>query len=299
MRLLNYVKKLEKFGKIWYNIVNVLCKRRFFMNYFNDTNKQPQYMNRAERRKNKIKTEKMPECKYTREELRAFFEKELNELRKETCSEAIKRERYQRLRKLVEEYEKQNGKSSVKSESRNLENSQDERVKAYVRQKEGLASNPVYQNLHSSNTKSRTQNEKVRKSRTMREAIQAYETQTAYTTMYSAQYMKRSQTASTAKNTAKSNKKAMKKGFFTRILDLFKPKKSAKGTVAKPNICGVKTASKPVRYYDKIVEQSKEITKNVYNDFEKALRDMQNYSKETNCRTVINGRKVNLEPRYL
>ncbi len=99
-------------------------------------------MNRAERRKNKIKSEKGTECQYTKEELRDFFKQELLALRNESYSEWVRRKAYKRLENLIKEYEKQHGKSEtivLKEELRSsLQNSQDERVKAYVKQRQEL-----------------------------------------------------------------------------------------------------------------------------------------------------------------
>ena len=163
------------------------------------------YQNRAERRKNGIKTEKKPACKYTKEELKKLLQKELNILRNESYPETVRRQRYERVRKLIAEYEKQNGKLDMQKQN-SLENSQDERVKAYVRQREGLANNKVYQKLNSAKSSNvRTQNESVKAmNATMKKAISAYQTQMAYSKRNSEPKAK---TMSSMKSSAKVEKK--------------------------------------------------------------------------------------------
>lgn len=98
-------------------------------------------MNRAECRKNKVKPAKEVEFQYTKEELRDFFKQELLTLRNESYSEWIRRNAYKRLENLIKEYEKHEKNKTIimKEELKSaLENSQDERVKVYEKQRQEL-----------------------------------------------------------------------------------------------------------------------------------------------------------------
>ncbi len=141
--------------------------------------------------------------------------------------------------------------------------------------------------------------------------MSAYESQVAYTTIGSFEKTQRMSAIRRAENARKiaenerkfeaemAKKTAMKntkKGFFRRILDWFRNDKSVQDVAPKPTIASVKVAPKPTRYSQKTTEVKKNT---VESDFAKALRNMENYSKENHCVTYKNGRKRNYEPRYL
>ncbi len=267
------------------------------MNYYTN-HEAKKYKNRAERRKNGIKTEKMPIGKYTKEELKNLLEKELKLLKNESYSETVKRQRYERLRKLVAEYEKQNGKITASKQS-SLENSQDERVKAYVRQREGLASNRVYQNLNqakSLHTKVPSESNNRMKATTQK-AISAYQTQMAYSR---GNTVPKARTLATVNDSAKTEKKVAKKGLLRRMFEKIFAKKQVMPKVpVKTTLSGVKMEQKAKKYHQVSATTLRNCQKEVYNEFERALRDMRNYSKEKNYRVYKNGHKVNFEPHYL
>lgn len=73
-----------------------------------DWNPQNQYQNRAYHRKHGIKSEKkVYRSQEEFERLEKILKKELYDLTHESYSEALKREKYQRLKPLIEEYERQ------------------------------------------------------------------------------------------------------------------------------------------------------------------------------------------------
>lgn len=205
------------------------------MNYYSYA--QNRYRNRAERRKNGIKSEKKtyPKWKGSIEELERIVRKELDALINEPCSETIKKEKYRRLEPLIEEYK---------------------------RQKE-----------NSSTVPNRT-----------RQAINAYQEQMNFVPK--------------AKMVNKKAEKAKKKGFFRRILDAFNPQPVApKKTLRKPEPAKIQ---KTYHHVTQKVQQIKQVRDDIYNEFEKQLRNFQNYSQNTiGYQYYKNGRQIKYEPRCL
>lgn len=223
------------------------------MNY---TYPQNRYMNRAERRKNGIKSEKKTykKCNYTAEEMERIIRKELNDLINEPYSETIKKERYRRLEPLIEEYKRQKENLKVQAKP-NVSHAgkETDRMIAYNRQKQELPRNKVYQMLNNPS------NSVVPKTKVKQQT-----------------------------------EKAEKKGFFRRILDAFKPEPVVpKPTIRKPE------PAKIQQTYHRVTQKVQQMGE-IYSEFEKALRNMENYSKENpSYKMYKNGRQVNFEPRYL
>lgn len=255
------------------------------MNY---TYPQNRYMNRAERRKNGIKLEKKTykKCNYTAEEMERIIRKELNDLINEPYSETIKKERYRRLQPLIEEYNKQkeNLKVQVKPNVSHAGKETD-RMIAYNRQKQALPRNKAYQTLNNSSNRV-AQNSSNVQSRT-RQAVAAYQEQANYV----------SNRAPQAKMVKKAEK-VEKKGFFRRILDAFKPEPVVpKPTIRKPEPAKIQQTYHRVTQK---VQQIKQVSDDIYNEFERQLRNFQNYSQNTiGYQYYKNGRQVKYEPRCL
>ena len=242
-----------------------------------------QYRNRAERRKNGIRSEKKPN--YSREQIERIIKKELQDLISQPYSETVKRERYRRLEPLIEEYKKsQKTKGEIKPvKTVSVAGKEEYTIVAYKKERQNLTTNPVYQKMQNqvapvSKTVAKT-NPKVQK------AITAYQKQTQYTKVQ--------------KPVVQKSQVKTKKGFFARLLEVFKLTAPKKQTVLKKTqVVKPKVSEIPVRYYNP--KPVKEIGQEIYNEFEKRLRDMNRYSKENPSYKVYrNGRQVNFEPRYL
>lgn len=244
---------------------------------------QNQCMNRAERRKNGIKTQKKK--KFTNEELERIIKTELEALIHEPISESLRRKRYYRLQPLIEEYKNQKKKGNISSTKMvSSAGKESDRMLAYQRQRQSLSSNKIYQNINNQSNKgvqeATTVNYKTKK------AIEAYQIQMSYT----------------KSNIVKENVTKQKKGFFRKIWEIFKAEKPV---LAKPNVVIEKpkitksklNATKKTYSPLQIVKETKN---EIYNEFEKRLRDMNRYSKQNpNFKLYKNGRQINFEPRYL
>lgn len=218
------------------------------------------------RRKNGIKPEKkVYRSKEEFEQLERVLKKELYDLTHESYSEALKREKYQRLKPLIEEYERQKA---------------------------------------------------IRQAPKMKKAIAAYEEQMNYRTSHefkplpkpSPEVKALAQKAKTApiakpapKKVTNQTQKAPKKGFFRRLLDMFKPQQPPTAKKVKP-VEQIKTLAKPqvskMQTKYKQLKKLEEVRKDIYTEFEKSLRDMSNYSKENpHVKFYKNGRELDFGGR--
>lgn len=239
-------------------------------------NPQNQYQNRAYRRKNGIKPEKkVYRSKEEFERLEKVLKKELYDLTHESYSEALKREKYQRLKPLIEEYERQKA------------------IRQAPKMQKAIAAYQVQTNYSKSHGNFKTLSKPATK------PAPAVKTAT--------QVAKPAPVTKPApKNvTSRQTQKAPKKGFFRRLFDMFKPQPQPVPPKAKPveqrkpidklqvnQVRKVQTKYNPLREIEKV---GKDISTA---EFEKAWRDMNNYSKENpNCRIYRNGRELDLGGR--
>ncbi len=215
-------------------------------------------MNRTERRKNGIKTPKFPKSKYTKEELEKIIKKELTELLNESYTETLKRERYERLQPLIQEYQRQKQEAQM-------------------------------QQTKSANKSANHRNQ-------MKKAITAYETQMEFARNHVSRKKVVVEKEKVKKEMPKS--KVAKKSFFSKFLDLFRVSKKAKKSQNLVSIQKPKVASQKATYTKSKKRQV--IKEKIYHDFERALRDFQNYSTENaSYQYVRKGRVVKYEPRCL
>ena len=208
------------------------------------------------------------------EELERILKKELMDLINEPYVESLKRERYRRLEPLIREY--QNRKNDKTKNKSNI-------MEIYEKQRKELSNNSVYQKL--SQKENFTKNKK---------AISEYEKQMAF-----------SETHHLIKEIANTNtdskkiQQVQKKGFFSKFFDLFRKKKSIKETAKKDEVVKI-TKPKVKNECRRYTYAQKNKKDYICNEFEKALRNFQNYSKENpNYMRIKNGRVVKYEPRYL
>lgn len=215
-------------------------------------------MNRAERRKNRIKTPKFPKSKYTKEELEKIIKKELTELLNESYPEMLKRQKYERLQPLIQEYQRQ-------KQERQIEQTK-----------------PAKKSANNRNQ--------------MKKAIAAYETQMEFAKNNISRKKVAVENAKVKKEMPTS--KVAKKSFFSKILDLFKVSKKAKKSQNLVSLNKPKVANQKTTYTKSKKRQV--VKEKIYNDFERALRDFQNYSAEnTAYQFVRKGRVIKYEPRCL
>lgn len=281
------------------------------MNNYSYKYGQVQYMNRAERRKNKIKTEKTPtpKCNYTTEELGEILKRELNYLINMSCSEVIKRERYRRLEPLIREYQRQLAeKNTVTPPAKRTTLS----TQAYNKQKELLKCNPTYQRLMNNSYKAREISNVA-----PQRAISAYENYkkpiqssakvqetTNKTKSFSNNVTTTAQKVSSINEKPKTVvkeqksvpqtkvKTTKKKSIFRAILDFFKPPKPVVNTVVKiekPTISKPKISEKPKAYFP----SANIVTDAIYSEFDRQLRNYKNFSdKVTGYKYCKNGRPI-------
>ena len=265
------------------------------MNYY--TNHQEMYKNRAERRKNEIKTEKMLKCKYTKEQLEKVLKKELTDLINEPYTEALKRERYKRLEPLIKEYQRQKGQAQMNENKQKKVEMKDSNIviREYNRQKEELKNNVVYRKL-TDNNNTKIYSQAGSSNTKMKRAIASYETQVAFSK--NSVSVKKQTTKTVNTNLENSKKKVAKKGFWERVVDFFKKPERDKKAQNSIAISKPKVPEKKVVYT--VSTQMKAKKNEIYNEFEKALRNFENYSKEnTAYQYMRNGRVVRCQPRYL
>lgn len=233
-------------------------------------NPQNQYQNRAYRRKNGIKPEKkVYRTKEEFERLEKVLKKELYDLTHESYSEALKREKYQRLKPLIEEYERQKA------------------IRQAPKMQKAIAAYQVQTNYSKSHGNFKTLSKPT--------------TKPAPTVKPATQVAKPAPIAKPApkKVTNHQTQKAPKKGFFRRLFDMFKPQPvppkakpvEQRKTVAKPQVSKVQTKYNQLRKLEAT-------RKDIYTEFEKSLRDMNNYSKENrHCKIYRNGRELDFGGR--
>lgn len=227
-------------------------------------NPQNQYQNRAYRRKNGIKPQKkVYRSQEEFERLEKILKKELYDLTHESYSEALKREKYQRLKPLIEEYERQKA------------------IRQAPKMQKAIAAYQVQTNYSKSHNNFKTLSKPATKTTPAVKPVP--------------QMAKPAPIAKPApKNvTNHQTQKAPKKGFFRRLFDMFKPQPvpqkakpvSPQKSIAKPQVSKVQTKYQQFRKLE-------EVRKDIYTEFEKSLRDMENYSKENpHCRIIRSGRE--------
>lgn len=256
------------------------------MKYNNKQSKT--YMNRAERRKNNIKTPKVPKNTYTNEELERIIKRELMALLNESYSETIKRERYQRLQPLIEKYQKEKAKQIT-----NQTQAKNNRNAVYQKQKAELNRKELYQKLNNKSVKQETA-KPVTTNYKNQKAIQAYQTQMAYSSTKSVLKEETIEKVNTQRKVEPTKKK---KGFFRKVVEALNlthtnPKTEVKPTLSKPKARPQTTYTNP-----RNLSRPKDY---VYNEFKKRIRDMRNFCNENPTYKIYkNGRQINLRERYL
>ena len=280
------------------------------MNNYSYKYGQVQYMNRAERRKNKINTEKTqtPKCNYTTEELGEILKRELNYLINMSCSEAIKRERYRRLEPLIREYQRQLAEKKPVAPKKRTNLS----TQAYNKQKELLKCNPTYQRLMNNSYQVRkTSNVAPQRvissyenyTKPMQSSTKVQET-TNKTKSFSNNVTTTAQKISPINEKTKTIvkeqksvpqtkvKTTKKKSIFRAILDFFKPPKPVVNTVVKiekPTISKPKISEKPKAYFP----SANIVTDAIYSEFDRQLRNFKKFNNEvTGYKYYKNGRAI-------
>ena len=284
------------------------------MNYYNH-NQQP-YMNRASRRKNGIKTPKVPKApvRYTQADLEKVLKRELTKLINEPYTETLKRQQYKRLEPLIKKYQEEKKYENKKEHSNNKNLNMHQRL--YNSEREKLKNNETYKKLNSyytTRTSSTATNRTSSQNYTRKKAINAYQSQMEF----SRSHKSLKQTAVMANKQTATPMAKNKKGLFARILDAFRLTKAPQPIQYKQNIIQPKTIQEAKRYKKSptqirsVEDYSFNKFDHAVNKFEMELRNFQNYSKDNKSyQYVKNGRDISnmrrprqksqrYEPRYL
>ncbi len=224
-------------------------------------NPQNQYQNRAYRRKNGIKPQKkVYRSQEEFERLEKILKKELYDLTHESYSEALKREKYQRLKPLIEEYERQKA------------------IRQAPKMQKAIAAYQVQTNYSKSHNNFKTLSKPATKPTPAVKPVP--------------QMAKPAPIAKPApKNvTNHQTQKAPKKGFFRRLFDMFKPQpvpQKAKPVEPKRTIHEPKNRLAYLKY-----NQPRNVLDEDCRKFLENQEAMIEYYKENpHCRIIRNGRE--------